>query len=97
MIGAMRIGIPVLITSALAVGCGSVSNSNPDAPIVADDDAAMPDAAPDSIVQIAAGSSHTCVVYGSGSLRCWGANNVGQLGDGKREARLQPAPVLWSW
>ncbi len=33
-------------------------------------------------VAIAAGNEHTCAVLVSGSLRCWGRNDVGQLGSG---------------
>ncbi len=34
------------------------------------------------IVQIATGTAHVCIVTQSGSLRCWGKNNFGQLGYG---------------
>jgi alpha-tubulin suppressor-like RCC1 family protein len=34
------------------------------------------------VVQIACGSSHACAVTVQGALKCWGANDVGQLGDG---------------
>jgi alpha-tubulin suppressor-like RCC1 family protein len=32
--------------------------------------------------KIAAGGDHTCAIMQSGALRCWGANNSGQLGRG---------------
>jgi alpha-tubulin suppressor-like RCC1 family protein len=46
------------------------------------------------VVQIAAGGSHTCARLADGSLRCWGANSRGELGDGATTDRLQPTPVV---
>ena len=34
------------------------------------------------ITQVATGRAHSCVAFDDGSLRCWGANHRGQLGDG---------------
>lgn len=48
--------------------------------------------APD-IVDIAAGSSHTCVVTESGALQCWGWNADGRLGDGTFSGRDGPVDV----
>jgi alpha-tubulin suppressor-like RCC1 family protein len=46
-------------------------------------------------VQISAGSRSTCAVLGSGSIKCWGFNLFGQLGDGsKGDSRsARPSPV----
>lgn len=33
-------------------------------------------------IALAAGTSHSCAALGDGRLRCWGANEAGQLGDG---------------
>ncbi len=43
-------------------------------------------------VDIAAGSSHTCVAQRSGTVSCWGFNLDGQLGNGETSNRY-PAPV----
>lgn len=47
-----------------------------------DDAASMVDSDTDPIRQLAAGGGHSCVVYDSGTLRCWGQNQYGQLGHG---------------
>ncbi|TAK24799.1 MAG: hypothetical protein EPO40_23820 [Myxococcaceae bacterium] len=43
--------------------------------------------------QVAAGQSHTCAQLRDGSVRCWGRNERGQLGDGTITDRLTPTAV----
>lgn len=45
------------------------------------------------LVAISAGGSHTCGLFVAGAAYCWGANNVGQLGDGSNDHRDTPVPV----
>jgi hypothetical protein len=37
-------------------------------------------------IQVATGSTHTCAVFDTGALRCWGASWAGQLGYGHTSA-----------
>jgi len=39
------------------------------------------------------GISHACALMVDGTVRCWGANDSGQLGDGTTEDRLDPVVV----
>ncbi|MFN2298404.1 MAG: RCC1 domain-containing protein [Anaerolineales bacterium] len=41
--------------------------------------------------ELAVGWNHSCGVDGKGGLRCWGWNLNGQLGDGTKTSRIQPA------
>jgi hypothetical protein len=59
-------------------------------------DRALPTAVaglPLNVAAVSGGGRHTCALTASGQVLCWGANEVGQLGDGTFEARLRPAPV----
>src|SRR5437867_2189869 len=46
------------------------------------------------VVQIAVGNGHTCTLHDDGTVRCWGSNSSGELGDGTVEDRLVPTPVV---
>jgi alpha-tubulin suppressor-like RCC1 family protein len=43
---------------------------------------------------ISLGRAHSCALLESGEARCWGSNALGQAGDGTRESRSTPVPVL---
>ena len=45
------------------------------------------------VKQLGLGAFHGCALLETGSVRCWGYNNKGQLGDGFKETRLQPVEV----
>lgn len=40
-----------------------------------------------TVVQVATGPDHTCAILDNGSLKCWGANYLGQLGLGDNRSR----------
>lgn len=46
-----------------------------------------------NVAAFSAGGRHSCVVLASGAARCWGWNNVGQLGNGGQEDALLPTDV----
>ncbi len=43
--------------------------------------------------RISSGSQHTCVIGNDKTVKCWGLNNVGQLGNGTNVDPLVPVPV----
>ncbi|MBU6335456.1 MAG: RCC1 repeat-containing protein, partial [Chloroflexi bacterium] len=47
-----------------------------------------------SVQSIDAGFRHTCVLLSGGAIRCWGWNDVGQLGDGTTTTRMTPTDVI---
>lgn len=48
----------------------------------------------DGVTSLVAGNDHTCVLLSAGGVKCWGANESGQLGDGSRINRLEPVDVV---
>lgn len=46
-----------------------------------------------AVAEIAAGFAHTCARLDDGAVRCWGANDFGQLGEGTTMPRATPAIV----
>ena len=56
------------------------------------DNALTPEVVPDvsGVVQVAAGSEHSCARQQTGRVDCWGANDSGQLGDGTTTDRTTP-------
>jgi alpha-tubulin suppressor-like RCC1 family protein len=45
-------------------------------------------------VALAVGGAHTCALLADDSLRCWGCNGSGALGDGTSTNRSTPVMVV---
>ena len=48
----------------------------------------------DGVSALVAGSDHTCAFMLAGGIKCWGANEAGQLGDGSLLNRLKPVDIV---
>lgn len=46
------------------------------------------------VVQVAVGVDHACALLEDNSVKCWGKNGRGQLGDGTLEDRSEPVTVV---
>jgi hypothetical protein len=46
-----------------------------------------------SATAVSTAEDHACALFTDGTVRCWGKNDQGQLGDGTRTSRLTPVAV----
>ncbi len=77
-----------LVLTACPGGGGSPRPPDPIGRIPAEDGAASAD-----VVKIACGDFHTCALMKDHTLRCWGRNKSGELGDGSDSDRPRPVTV----
>ena len=49
---------------------------------------------PPAMTRVWLGPFHGCATLKSGELECWGANDVGQLGDGTTNQSALPVPTF---
>src|SRR5580698_4374373 len=87
-----------VLTAAVIVlsGCRTPTET-PRTPVAARPEApsVQPGPAPGPhLTELALGNSFSCALVSDGTVRCWGANHEGQLGDGTRLPRRLPVSVL---
>ena len=46
------------------------------------------------IIQVSSGQSHSCALKHSGEVKCWGWGNYGELGNGSKIQKQNPATVI---
>ena len=79
----------VLVLANLSLAPGIVAAAGPAAAAAP----AGPGTLPDRSVVLAAGWGHTCALLATGSVKCWGENGAGQLGDNTTTHRSAPVAV----
>jgi alpha-tubulin suppressor-like RCC1 family protein len=79
------IQVSLLATNAAQVSIGDVATHRLK---IKDNEGGSP-----SFKFIASGNNHSCGILSSGTLKCWGSNEFGQLGDGTTENRSSPVTI----
>jgi alpha-tubulin suppressor-like RCC1 family protein len=85
--------VSALAALVAMAACGGSAQSTPSQTPSAAPPAAAAPHDPESPVHIASGDFHTCALRADGTVRCWGRNKEGQLGDGTTETRTKPTTV----
>jgi alpha-tubulin suppressor-like RCC1 family protein len=98
-----RYATPALLFLLLQTACSDEDRITPMAPdldgaVDVPQEASLPDAAPDAAIDagiatppkpvaLAVSAVHSCARFDNGSLKCWGRNALGELGQGDTAAR----------
>lgn len=78
------------VPSAYVVGPAAIDAGAPQTPA----SSAPGPAAPNAVISIVSGDYHACVIMADATVRCWGRNLEGELGDGTTAQHATPVPVL---
>lgn len=77
------------------LGDPSVTGTNEPAPFIVVDHLSLPGAvALSGVISVAVGVSHSCALLTSGGIKCWGANDQGQLGNGTTSPQFLTSDVV---
>ncbi|CAN5543226.1 hypothetical protein BH09MYX1_BH09MYX1_39220 [soil metagenome] len=83
----------------LVLGCGGASDAaKPEAPIPTGSASTAtshdpPPAKNSGVLQLACGDFHSCALMADHTVKCWGRNRGGELGDGSTEDKAKPGAV----
>ena len=91
--------ITLSIATLLLASCGGGgATPKPDVPTTTTSSATKdpgdaPPAKDSGVLQLACGDFHTCALMSDHTVKCWGRNRGGELGDGTTEDKKQPVAV----
>lgn len=84
----------LLVAGLCAVSCSSAAPSRPSSTAPASSSSRLVALPPgDRVEQTALGENHSCALLASGRVACWGANGMGQLGNGSSQSSVSPVLV----
>lgn len=82
-------GTEAFTLALIGTSHGQLATFNTKNIFIVDDD--LPN---ETVIQMAAGIDHYCMVMNTGSLYCWGVNSFGQIGDGTSDDRKKPVQIF---
>ena len=82
---------PVTYTFKLTVTGATTANATPAVKVTV---GSSPPPASPPVAALSVGEAHACVLLVSGTVRCWGGNSAGELGDGTTTSSAHPVTVI---